>query len=86
MKSRARTLPRTQRMSKRRGREVKKIQVNVHWSKIRDLRAVLFLTMVIILLLAFNTRFFFEIASTRFGVEHGVISNMCIVAAEKSKG
>ncbi|KAG0344572.1 hypothetical protein BG005_001760 [Podila minutissima] len=35
---------------------------------------------------AFNTRFFFEIASTRFGVEHGVISNMCIVAAEKSKG
>ncbi|KAF9314411.1 hypothetical protein BG003_004178 [Podila horticola] len=35
---------------------------------------------------AFNTRFFFEIASTRFGVEHRVISNMCVVAAEKSKG
>ncbi|KAG0022864.1 hypothetical protein BGZ81_008356 [Podila clonocystis] len=35
---------------------------------------------------AFNTRFFFEIASTRFGMEHRVISNMCIVAAENSKG
>ncbi|KAF9380267.1 hypothetical protein CPB97_008486 [Podila verticillata] len=31
-------------------------------------------------------QFFFEIASTRFGVEHRVISNMCVVAAEKSKG
>ncbi|KAG0097681.1 hypothetical protein BGZ93_002248 [Podila epicladia] len=35
---------------------------------------------------ALNTRFFFEIASTRFGVEHRIVSNMCIVAAEKSKG
>ncbi|KFH71281.1 hypothetical protein MVEG_01581 [Podila verticillata NRRL 6337] len=35
---------------------------------------------------SFNTRFFFEIASTRFGVEHRVISNMCVVTAEKNKG
>ncbi|KAG0332198.1 hypothetical protein BG004_001351 [Podila humilis] len=33
-----------------------------------------------------NTKFFFEIAATRFGVEHRVISNMCVVAAEKYTG
>jgi hypothetical protein len=36
--------------------------------------------------LALNTRFFFEIASTRFGVEHLVISNLTRIAAENSQG
>ncbi|KAF9913079.1 hypothetical protein BX616_010169 [Lobosporangium transversale] len=35
---------------------------------------------------AYNTRFFFEIASTRFGVEHSVISNITRIAAENSSG
>ncbi|KAG0377288.1 MAG: hypothetical protein J3R72DRAFT_30049 [Linnemannia gamsii] len=35
---------------------------------------------------ALNTRYFFEIASTRFGVEHSVISNLTRVAAENSEG
>ncbi|KAF9291606.1 hypothetical protein BGZ68_003222 [Mortierella alpina] len=35
---------------------------------------------------ALNTCFFFEIASTRFGIEHSVISNLSRVAAENSEG
>ncbi|KAF9090598.1 hypothetical protein BGX23_005859 [Mortierella sp. AD031] len=35
---------------------------------------------------ALNTRYFFEIASTRFGVEHSVISNLTRVAYENSQG
>ncbi|KAF9341296.1 hypothetical protein BGZ91_009716 [Linnemannia elongata] len=31
---------------------------------------------------ALNTRYFFEIASTRFGIEHSVISNLTRIAAE----
>ncbi|KAG0210978.1 hypothetical protein BGX28_008686 [Mortierella sp. GBA30] len=35
---------------------------------------------------AINTCFFFEVASTRFGIEHSVISNLSRVAAEESQG
>ncbi|KAH7047689.1 hypothetical protein BKA57DRAFT_536155 [Linnemannia elongata] len=35
---------------------------------------------------ALNTRYFFEIASTRFGVEHSVISNLTRIASENSQG
>ncbi|KAF9140816.1 hypothetical protein BGX30_005940 [Mortierella sp. GBA39] len=35
---------------------------------------------------ALNTRYFFEIATTRFGVEHSVISNLTRIAAENSQG
>ncbi|KAI8604445.1 hypothetical protein EDD21DRAFT_216300 [Dissophora ornata] len=36
--------------------------------------------------LALNTKYFLEIASTRFGVEHSVISNLTRITAENSKG
>ncbi|KAF9902083.1 hypothetical protein EC991_005289 [Linnemannia zychae] len=35
---------------------------------------------------ALNTCYFFEIASTRFGTEHSVISNLARVAAEHDEG
>ncbi|KAF9934421.1 hypothetical protein FBU30_002245 [Linnemannia zychae] len=35
---------------------------------------------------AYNTHFFFEIATTRFGVEHSVISNLARVSTENSEG
>ncbi|KAK3808964.1 MAG: hypothetical protein JOS17DRAFT_780543 [Linnemannia elongata] len=35
---------------------------------------------------ALNTRYFFEIATTRFGVEHSVISNLTRIAAENGQG
>ncbi|KAK3810804.1 MAG: hypothetical protein J3Q66DRAFT_350255 [Benniella sp.] len=35
---------------------------------------------------ALNTRFFFEIAATRFGVEHSVISNLTRIASESERG
>ncbi|KAF9963385.1 hypothetical protein BGZ65_003774 [Modicella reniformis] len=34
---------------------------------------------------ALNTKFFFEIATTRFGVEHSVISNLSRIAAEDNR-
>ncbi|KAF9366020.1 hypothetical protein BGX34_006905 [Mortierella sp. NVP85] len=35
---------------------------------------------------ALNTKFFFEIAATRFGVEHSVISNLIRIAWESERG
>ncbi|KAF9173375.1 hypothetical protein BGX20_003383 [Mortierella sp. AD010] len=35
---------------------------------------------------ALNTKYFFEIASTRYGIEHTVISNLTRIAAEERRG
>ncbi|KAG0246903.1 hypothetical protein BGX31_005391 [Mortierella sp. GBA43] len=35
---------------------------------------------------AFNTKFFFEVAATRFGIEHSVISNLSRIASEGERG
>ncbi|GJJ72354.1 hypothetical protein EMPS_04711 [Entomortierella parvispora] len=35
---------------------------------------------------ALNTKYMFEVASTRFGVEHSVISNLCTIAADRERG
>ncbi|KAF9112587.1 hypothetical protein BGX27_003125 [Mortierella sp. AM989] len=35
---------------------------------------------------ALNTKFFFEVASTRYGIEHTVISNLTRISAEEMNG